>query len=120
MHSGSRLRNLILVVKDTTQSASFYVETLGLNVKSQSESMVELDAGSTDIVLKQAAHSASMLSTGYSPILTFDVPDLDTAVATALSKGALLDGPIKRPAFGKFASIRSPDGHMIGLFESAA
>jgi predicted enzyme related to lactoylglutathione lyase len=82
--------------------------------------MVELDAGSTSIVLKQAPYSASMLSTGYSPILTFDVPDLDTAVTTALSKGAMLDGPIKRPAFGNFASIRSPDGHMIGLFESAA
>ena len=40
--SASRLRTLILVVKDPAQSAAFYVDTLGLAVKVQSESMVEL------------------------------------------------------------------------------
>ena len=33
--------------------------------------------------------------------------------------GAVLDGPIKYPSHGKVASVRSPDGHMIGLFEPA-
>jgi catechol 2,3-dioxygenase-like lactoylglutathione lyase family enzyme len=138
-----------LVVKDPAQSAAFYVDTLGLAVKVQSESMVELatdgpehsgaggigssnnNNGSTSgssnssssgpsIVLKQAGYHASVLATGYSPIMTFDVADLDAAVAAALARGGMLDGPIKRPAFGKFASVRSPDGHMLGLFEGGA
>ena len=117
--SSSRLRNLVLIVKDPVQSANFYVDALGLSIKLQSESMVEMDAGGMSIVLKQAGYQASLLTTGYSPIMTFDVVDVDHAIATALTKGAMLDGPIKRPAFGKFASIRSPDGHMIGLFEPA-
>ena len=119
LSSSSRLRNLVLIVKDPVQSSNFYVDALGLSIKLQSESMVELDAGGISIVLKQAGYQASLLTTGYSPIMTFDVVDVDHAIATALTKGAMLDGPIKRPAFGKFASIRSPDGHMIGLFEPA-
>ena len=31
--------------------------------------------------------------------------------------GASLDGPIKYPEHGKVASLRAPDGHMIGLYE---
>jgi hypothetical protein len=31
--------------------------------------------------------------------------------------GGSMDGPMKFPAHGKIASIRSPDGQMIGLFE---
>jgi len=138
--SASRLRTLILVVKDPAQSAAFYVDTLGLAVKVQSESMVELttdgpehsgaggigsstsssSSSGPSIVLKQAGYHASVLATGYSPIMTFDVADLDAAVAAALARGGMLDGPIKRPAFGKFASVRSPDGHMLGLFEGGA
>ena len=117
--SSSRLRNVVLIVKDPVQAAHFYVDALGLSIKLQSETMVELDAGGLSIVLKQAGYQASLLTTGYSPIMTFDVVDVDHAISTALTRGAMLDGPIKRPAFGKFASIRSPDGHMIGLFEPA-
>lgn len=53
----------------------------------------------------------------YSPLLCFDVPDMDHAVQRALGMGGHLDGPIKYPAHGAVASIRSPDGHMVGLFQ---
>lgn len=53
----------------------------------------------------------------YSPLLCFDVPDMDHAVQRALGLGGHLDGPIKYPAHGAVASIRSPDGHMVGLFQ---
>jgi len=54
---------------------------------------------------------------GYSPILCFDVKNMDNTLSKALEMGAILDGPIKYPLHGKFASIRTPDGNMIGLFE---
>eukprot|EP01035_Chromulina_nebulosa_P017808 gene17808-23418_t len=44
---------------------------------------------------------------------------MEKCVTNAISLGAILDGPIKYPAQGKFAALRSPDGHMIGLFEAA-
>jgi predicted enzyme related to lactoylglutathione lyase len=50
-------------------------------------------------------------------MMTFDVDDLDTVVQRALEMGGHLDGPIQYPVHGKIAALRSPDGHMVGLFE---
>lgn len=66
-----------------------------------------------------ARRSEAAASTGYSPILSFNVPDLDTRVTALLSHGAVLDGPIKYPPHGKVAALRTPDGHMISLYEPA-
>jgi len=57
-------------------------------------------------------------STGYSPILSFEVDDMDSTIQRIMMLGGRLDGPIKYPIEGKIASVRSPDGHMIGLFEA--
>ena len=62
---------------------------------------------------------AASLSTGYTPILNFDVGSMETAVAAAMERGGMLDGSIKYKSFGKVAALRSPDGHMLGLFEPA-
>ncbi|KAI9914566.1 hypothetical protein PsorP6_008094 [Peronosclerospora sorghi] len=57
-------------------------------------------------------------NSGYSPFLNFDIPDLsDDAVPRLLMMGAIMDGPIKYPANGKTAALRSPDGVMIGLYQ---
>ena len=61
----------------------------------------------------------SLATTGYSPFLTFSVPDLDELLPRLLHLGATLDGPIKRPSLGKAAVLRAPDGHMVSIFESA-
>ena len=65
----------------------------------------------------QSNDTESQLSTGYSPFLNFDVEDMDSTVARCVQMGANLDGPIQYPAMGKVAALRSPDGHMIGLYE---
>jgi predicted enzyme related to lactoylglutathione lyase len=49
--------------------------------------------------------------------LNFEVDDMDTTVAKCVQMGGNLDGPIQYPAHGKVAVLRSPDGHMIGLYE---
>mmetsp|Transcript_2208 Transcript_2208/g.2650 ORF Transcript_2208/g.2650 Transcript_2208/m.2650 type:complete len:151 (+) Transcript_2208:92-544(+) len=67
----------------------------------------------------KSVESEAQLSTGYSPFLSFDVDDMDSTVAKCAQMGASLDGPIQYPAHGKVAAIRSPDGHMIGLYEPA-
>jgi catechol 2,3-dioxygenase-like lactoylglutathione lyase family enzyme len=65
----------------------------------------------------QACESEALLGVGYSPFLNFDVDDMDMTVARCVQMGAHLDGPIQYPAHGKIAALRSPDGHMIGLYE---
>jgi catechol-2,3-dioxygenase len=42
----------VLLVKDPVFSKEFYVEAVGLSVKSETDSSVELDAGGVSLVLK--------------------------------------------------------------------
>jgi predicted enzyme related to lactoylglutathione lyase len=66
-----------------------------------------------------ATGNEAAVSTGYSPLLVFEVAcdTLDATVARCLQAGAHLDGPLQYPAHGKVATMRTPDGHMIGLYE---
>ena len=52
-----------------------------------------------------ALNREANLCTGYSPLLNFDVMDLDTLLPSLLQMGATLDGPIKYPQFGKVTLI---------------
>lgn len=63
--------------------------------------------------------SEAQCCTGYSPLLTFQVDDLDTIIPRLIQAGAALDGPVKHQPYAKIAALRSPDGHMLGLYEPA-
>ena len=113
------LRHILLLQRDVPAAAHFYKEGLGLTVsKIVTDKWAELDAGdgATRITLLKAAEEAP-LARGYSPILTFNVPDLDGTVLRLLRLGASMDGPIHFPVHGKVASLRAPDGQMVGLYE---
>jgi catechol 2,3-dioxygenase-like lactoylglutathione lyase family enzyme len=68
----------------------------------------------------QVVTSEAQVTTGYSPILQFHVQNMDDCIAKCVQLGGHLDGPIQYPAHGKMAALRSPDGHMIGIYEPAA
>uniref|UniRef100_A0A804R3U1 Lactoylglutathione lyase / glyoxalase I family protein n=1 Tax=Zea mays TaxID=4577 RepID=A0A804R3U1_MAIZE len=55
----------------------------------------------------------------YSSMLSFTVPDINSAVSKLMALGAELDGPIKYEIHGKVAALRCIDGHMLGLYEPA-
>ncbi|GHP02677.1 hypothetical protein PPROV_000143200 [Pycnococcus provasolii] len=114
----ARWRFLMLLTRNVPKSAEFYRGGLGLTVTSLTETWAEIQVpGGTKLVLKQTDAEA-MASTGYSPLITLDVDDLDDVVPNALQHGATLDGPIRHEPSGKAAALRSPCGHMIGLFET--
>jgi len=119
----ARLSRVVLMVRGSegiARAVNFYHQALGLQVYRVTDDWAEL--GSTnDITLSlQAVHSnEAQLSTGYSPWITFEVDEMDPTVAAAVQAGAHLDGPIQYPAHGKVAMLRSPDNHMIGLYEPA-
>lgn len=115
--AGVVLRHVLLLQRDVPAAARFYSEGLGLVVNVCTERWAELQAGPTRLGLK-SVDSEAALSTGYSPVLSFAVPDVSAAVARCLSMGAVLDGPIKFPDGGpRVAALRAPDGHMLGLVE---
>ncbi len=65
-----------------------------------------------------ATHAAeSNAETGSSPILSFHVDDIQSAISTLAQLGASLEGRVREPSFGKVAAIRTPDGHLVRLLQ---
>ena len=140
-----RLSRIVLMVRGSEGIASavnFYHKAVGLQVVRVTDDWAELtttsahgatsgsgegvggnnDTGITlhlQAVTTAAISSEAQLSTGYSPWLTFTVSHMDETVSACVQAGAHLDGPIQYPAHGKVALLRSPDNHMIGLYEPA-
>ncbi|CAN8063367.1 unnamed protein product [Agarophyton chilense] len=114
-----RLSRIVLLLRDVQLGLQFYRDGLGLLVEAQGANFARLRVSNDTALELCAAESESQCSTGYSPFLTFQVQDMDKTVPQLIQYGAVLDGTIRYEAYGKIAAVRSPDGHMVGLFESA-
>eukprot|EP01080_Neovahlkampfia_damariscottae_P006641 gene6641-10806_t len=112
----TKMKNIMILLKDIPKSVNFYQKGLDCKVNYSSEHWAELQSGNYTIHLNRVESEASTTS-GYTPFLCFDVENLDKVIHKLIELGGAMDGPIKYPAHGKIASIRSPDGQMIGLFE---
>jgi predicted enzyme related to lactoylglutathione lyase len=97
------------------KAVNFY-QTIGLHAVRVTDEWAELVCSNTKLNL-QVVQNEAQLSVGYSPHLVFEIENLDTTIAHCVMAGGHLDGPIQFPAHGKVAVLRSPDGHMIGLYE---
>ena len=142
----ARLSRIVLMVRSgegLAKAIEFYSAGLGLQVVRATDEWADLrcrpspvlaDGGDSEILLSddganelsslsiclQAVTSEAQVSTGYSPLLQFQVQDMDHVIARCVQMGGHLDGPIQYPAHGKMAVLRSPgDGHMIGIYEPA-
>jgi catechol 2,3-dioxygenase-like lactoylglutathione lyase family enzyme len=112
-----RLRHVLVQTRDMQQSLGFWRDGLGLASVAESSAWSELALeGGATLGLKlsegEAVHSA-----GYHPQLVFEVASFDALLYRLLAAGGRLDGPVKHPATGKVASLRSVDGAMLGLVE---
>jgi len=143
--AGIRFGRVVLMARGAegvANSVNFYQNALGLTVIRHTDDWAELAcpagdqsgpqqtpaaaaAGSDALAAAapsfrltiKSVESEAHLSTGYGPILTFDVDDMDMTVARCAQMGGKLDGPIQYPAHGKVAALRAPDGYVIGLYE---
>ena len=113
------LRHVLLLQRDVPAAAKFYQEGLGLVCTVCTERWAELSdgrgggggsvgtAGTTTttpgptVIALKAVEGEAQRTTGYSPLLSFTVTDMDVTVNNLLRLGAVLDGPIKYPAWGR-------------------
>ena len=125
------LRHILLLQRDVPLAAAFYERALGLRVtvctetyaERASESPSDSTASNAPIgasLALQRADAESQLTPGYSPIIHFEVDDIQARVNAALSLGGRLDGKIQYETHGAVAAVRAPDGHMIGMYERAS
>ncbi|KAI3438224.1 hypothetical protein D9Q98_000661 [Chlorella vulgaris] len=113
------LRYVLLLQRDLHKAVRFYGDGLGLPVKVVTERWAELAAGSSTLALK-ATDGEAYCSTGYSPVLAFNVEDLQATLMRCLQQGATMDGSVQHSPHGKVAALRAPDGVMISLVEAGS
>ena len=115
-------------VDDLDRAVAFYTRLLGVVVGRRFGAMgIELLGGSAPIYLlaKAAGTPASPSSADrrrydrhWTPVhLDFAVPDLEQALATALSAGATQEGATAIQRWGKIARLADPFGHGFCLIE---
>ncbi|KAG7338903.1 lactoylglutathione lyase-like protein [Nitzschia inconspicua] len=121
------LSRVVLMVRPgdgLAKALDFYTSGLGLQVARMTDNWADLRTNQPShqqlSISLQVVTSESQVTTGYSPILQFHVQDMNECIAKCIQLGGTLDGPIQYPAHGKVAALRSPDGHMIGLYEPAS
>tara|TARA_B100001769_G_C21698972_1_gene385979 strand:+ start:178 stop:582 length:405 start_codon:yes stop_codon:yes gene_type:complete len=125
------LRHILLLQRDVPLAAAFYERALGLRVTVCTETYAELASESPSdstasnapigaSLALQRADAESQLTPGYSPIIHFEVDDIQARVNAALSLGGRLDGKIQYETHGAVAAVRAPDGHTIGMYERAS
>ena len=126
------LRHILLLQRDVLLAAAFYERALGLRVTVRTETYAELASESPSDSQLRTHRSARRwrcnartrnLSSrrGYSPIIHFEVDDIQARVNAALSLGGRLDGKIQHEeTHGAVAALVRPDGHRIGMYERAS
>ena len=91
-----RLARVVLMVRGNegvAMAANFYHRALGLPLHRVTDEWAELtmgdgDSNSSAVVLHvQATGSEGQLSTGYSPVLTFEVSNMDQTIAACAQAG---------------------------------
>ncbi len=114
-----KLGNVILAVKDLDVSVEFYHNVIGLPIKNQRRTWVDLGTTGALISLHPASLTAEHIGSSIENGITvgFVVGDLVSALEELESKGIKVYRNIVEHAVGKNAIVLDPDGYMISLFE---
>ncbi|MDX1596678.1 MAG: VOC family protein [Nitrosopumilaceae archaeon] len=114
-----KVGNVILAVKDLDKSLEFYHDIIGLPIKRQRRSWIDL--GTTGALLSlhpaslTAEHVGSSIENGIT--IGFLVGDVQSAVDELRSKGVKIYRDVIEREAGKNAIIQDPDNYLISLFE---
>ncbi|MDH3203293.1 MAG: VOC family protein [Nitrosopumilus sp.] len=114
-----KVGNVILAVKDIDKSISFYHELIGLPIKNQRRSWVDLGTSGALLSLHPASLTAEHIGSSIDNGITvgFLVGDVQSSVDELRSKGVTIYRDIVERDAGKNAVILDPDGYLISLFE---
>ncbi len=110
--------NVTVMISDINRSIKFYVETLGLKLKSRyADQFAEVECPGLTIALHPAFERGPRPGNSESLSVGFGVADVDGAMAKLRAKGVSFsrvsnDGPVK------LAFFRDPDGNPLYLSQT--
>lgn len=114
-----KVGNVILAVSDLDRSLQFYHEIIGLPIKNQRRSWIDLGSGGALLSLHPASltaeHMGGSIENGIT--LGFLVGDVDSAVAELRERGVRIHRDVVKREAGKNAIVLDPDDYLISLFE---
>ena len=114
-----KVGNVILAVKDIDKSIDFYHNIIGLPIKNQRRSWVDLGTSGALLSLHPASLTAQHIGSSIENGITigFLVGDVKSAVEELRSKGVTIYREIVERDAGKNAVVKDPDDYLISLFE---
>ena len=114
-----KVGNVILAVKDIDKSINFYHEIIGLPIKNQRRSWVDLGTSGALLSLHPASLTAEHIGSSIDNGITigFLVGDVKSSVDELKQKGVEIHRDIVERDAGKNAIVLDPDGYLVSLFE---
>lgn len=114
-----KVGNVILAVKDLDKSLHFYHELIGLPIKNQRRTWIDLGTSGALLSLHPASltaeHFGSSIENGIT--IGFLVGDVKSAVDELKEKGVRIYRDIVNREAGKNAVVLDPDDYLVSLFE---
>jgi lactoylglutathione lyase len=114
-----KVGNVILAVKDLDKSIKFYNEVIGLPIRNQRRTWVDLGTSGALLSLHPASITEQRSNGKFENGITigFLVGDLKSAIEELREKGVKIHRDIVEKDAGKNAVISDPDDYLISLFE---
>ena len=114
-----KVGNVILAVKDLDKSIQFYNEIIGLPIKNQRRTWVDLGTSGALLSLHPASITEQGSNGNFENGITigFLVGDVKSAIDELREKGVKIHRDIVEKDAGKNAVISDPDDYLISLFE---
>ena len=114
-----RVGNVILSVKDIEKSLAFYHELIGLPIKIQRKSWIDLGSTGALLSLHPTTSSDELAGSSFDNGISigFLVGDVKSSVEELRSKGVKIYREIVEKDAGKNAIVLDPDNYMVSLFE---
>ena len=110
--------NVTLMISDMNRSVKFYVETLGLRLKTRyGDYFAQIQAPGTIIALHPSSKTNPIMKGG-STSIGFSVDDLDKVIQELKAKGVMFTSGVVDDGQVRIASFMDPDGNQLYLSQS--
>jgi len=116
MKTKTALKYILLLEPSIPRAIDFYQQGLGATLRVATTSWAELHVGDTTIALKQDSVVESTTTTNRTPMLVFDVDNVQDRLTRLLEMGARMDGGVQYTLDGsRLAVVQSPTGYLVGI-----